>query len=554
MSDSTRRPSFRDLRQYLSSRFFSPNASSASLAKQNERLPTPRNSTLFQAFEWNVPPDGRHWSRLRDALPALARLGTDNIWLPPGCKASNVVGNGYDIYDLYDLGEFEQKWTRRTKWGTKEELLELGMRAEELGVRLMWDAVLNHKAGADHTEKCRAVEVDENDRTKVVSKPREIEAWLQFDFYGRGDTYSKLKHHCYHFNGTDYDNSTGHKAIYRLEGKSWSNAVDRTKGNDDFLMFANLDYSNVEVVEDVRAWGAWILDQVPALKGFRLDAVQHFSGFFTRDWVDHVRNNCGNDVFVVGEFWDGDTKKLLRWLDMVQYKISLFDVALLNNFSHISTSEDADLRKILDATLVQARPKNAVTVVMNHDTQPGQTMDTKVLNFFKPLAYAFILLRRDGYPCVFYGDLYGTRGKHAETPSCGGKLPDLILARTLYAYGEQQDYFDNRNCVGWVRQGTWDRPFGLAVVISNFLQTAALGVKRMYVGVSHAGEVWTDMLGWSKGEVAIDNKGWGKFTCASASVGVWVNKEAAGRELFPVDFDTDIYREASPVKQQPHLL
>jgi alpha-amylase len=69
-------------------------------------------------------------------------------------------GNGYDIYDLYDLGEFEQKGARRTKWGSREELEELTRTAKELRLGLIWDAVLNHKAGADYPEMRRAVKVD----------------------------------------------------------------------------------------------------------------------------------------------------------------------------------------------------------------------------------------------------------------------------------------------------------------------------------------------------------------------------------------------------------
>lgn len=63
-------------------------------------------------------------------------------------------------YDLYDLGEFDTKGGKATKWGTKEELLDLSHKANEVGVGLYWDAVLNHKASADYKEKCMAVEVD----------------------------------------------------------------------------------------------------------------------------------------------------------------------------------------------------------------------------------------------------------------------------------------------------------------------------------------------------------------------------------------------------------
>src|SRR6202044_1377600 len=109
----------------------------------------------------------------------------------------------------------------------------------------------------------------------------------------------------------------------------------------------------------------------------------------------------------------------------------------LYNFSRISMTEKGDLRSVFDKTLVQAEPYNAVTLVMNHDTQPGQTVETPIEPFFKPLAYALILLRQEGYPELFYGDLYGMKGEHPEPPSCKGKLPDLALARKLYAYGEQ---------------------------------------------------------------------------------------------------------------------
>jgi hypothetical protein len=41
---------------------------------------------------------------------------------------------------------------------------------------------------------------------------------------------------------------------------------------------------------------------------------------------------------------------------------------------------------------------NAVTLVDNHDTQPLQALEAPVEDWFKPIAYAFILLRKDGYP------------------------------------------------------------------------------------------------------------------------------------------------------------
>jgi len=504
-----------------------------------EKEPTPENHTLLQGFEWNCPDDGKHYTRLESQVPALKNIGISNIWLPPGCKASSPQGNGYDIYDLYDLGEFDQKGGKATKWGTKDDLLALSQKAKEAGIGLYWDAVLNHKAAADKKEKVKVVEVDNDDRTKEISDVYEITGWLGFDFKPRGGKYSKQEYHWYHFTGTDYDAESGRKAIFKIKGdnKDWSEDVDTENGNADYMMFADLDYEHQEVIDDVKNWGKWVVEEV-GLKGFRLDAVQHFSEKFTQEWIDHVNEQTGEDRFYVGEFWTSNVGDMTAWLAKMNQKFSLFDSPLLYNFASISHSEAADLRKVFDETLVQVQPVNAVTCVQNHDTQLGQTMETPIEGFFKPLAYSLILLRRDGYPSIFYGDLYGTKGDKSEPPSCGDKLADIALARKLYAYGEQDDYWDNANCIGFVRRGTHDKPHGLACLMSN----TGPGQIKMHVGVEHKGETWTDVLGWEQGDVKIDEEGNGEFNCPGTSVAIWVNQEANDREKFPVNFDSDIYK------------
>ena len=131
---------------------------------------THANETIFQAFEWHTPSNPpasqephslqSHYSRLTRLIPSLSDLGITSIWLPPGCKGNDPNGNGYDCYDLWDLGEFEQKGARSTKWGSREELAGLINKAKVCSVKILWDAVLSHKAGADGTAEVWAVEVD----------------------------------------------------------------------------------------------------------------------------------------------------------------------------------------------------------------------------------------------------------------------------------------------------------------------------------------------------------------------------------------------------------
>ncbi|KAK3315515.1 glucan 1,4-alpha-maltohexaosidase [Apodospora peruviana] len=513
-----------------------------------DRQATPENMTMMQGFEWYVPADQKHWVRLEKHIPQLKQWGIDNIWLPPGCKGSSKDGNGYDIYDLYDLGEFDQKGSVATKWGTRDELTHLADTAQNFGVGLYWDAVLNHKFAADHREKCQAVEVDSNDRNRPVSSKYEIDAWVGFDFPGRGEKYSPLKYHWYHFSGVDYNAANNKSAIYKIIGEQWESMgwaktpeVDGEKGNYDYLMGSDLDYAHPEVEADVLAWGKWLAEQIP-LKGIRFDAIKHYSENFLEKFVTTLDQTYGKGWFFVGEFWKDSLSDMMAYLNRMDHKFSLFDAPLVYNFSEISRANSADLRKIFDDTLVANDPIAAVTLVMNHDTQPYQALEAPISDWFKPLGYALILLRESGYPCVWYGDLYGvdpTAQKQKFGPSCWGALPKLMLARKLYAYGLQADYFNYPTCVGWVRYGTWDWPSGCATVISN----AGPGTKRMHVGEMHAGERWTDVLGWTDGEVVIGQDGFGEFKCGQTSVSVWVNKDAKGRERFNEVFDANIYEE-----------
>ena len=109
--------------------------------------------------------DASHYTLLTTLLPHLAALGITQIWLPPGCKATSIQDNGYGIYDLWDLGEFEAKGNRRTKWGTREELDAFCAKAKESGIGILWDAVLNHKAAADDKEPAKGIKVDPKGRS-----------------------------------------------------------------------------------------------------------------------------------------------------------------------------------------------------------------------------------------------------------------------------------------------------------------------------------------------------------------------------------------------------
>lgn len=102
------------------------------------------------------------------------------------------------------------------------------------------------------------------------------------------------------------------------------------------------------------------------------------------------------------------------------------------------------------------------------------------------------------------------------------------MARKLYAYGSQMDYFDSRMSVGWTRLGTWDRRDGCAIVMS----IAGSVKKKMYVGTEQAGQEWTDVLENVSVTTVISKDGYGIFPCQGRGISVFVNKVAPGRDQF----------------------
>jgi alpha-amylase len=104
-------------------------------------------------------------------------------------------------------------------------------------------------------------------------------------------------------------------------------------------------------------------------------------------------------AFCVGEFWKDSVDTLVAYVEGLDTQFSCFDSCLQANFYEAGEAkENYDLRQIFDNTLTQRRPIDSVTLVDNHDTQVGQSLERWVSSGFKPLAYALILMRVDGYP------------------------------------------------------------------------------------------------------------------------------------------------------------
>lgn len=382
-----------------------------------------RNPTLLQCFHWYYPEGGKLWPELAERADGFNDIGINMVWLPPAYKgASGGYSVGYDSYDLFDLGEFDQKGCIPTKYGDKAQLLAAIDALKRNDIAVLLDVVVNHKMGADEKEAIRVQRVNADDRTQI----------------------------------------------------------------------------DEEIIE-------------------------------CEEWIEHVQEVAPKPLFIVAEYWSHEVDKLQTYIDQVEGKTMLFDAPLQMKFHEASRmGRDYDMTQIFTGTLVEADPFHAVTLVANHDTQPLQALEAPVEPWFKPLAYALILLRENGVPSVFYPDLYGA---HYEDVGGDGQtypidmpiieqLDELILARQRFAHGVQTLFFDHPNCIAFSRSGTDEYP-GCVVVMSN----GDDGEKTIHLGENYGNKTWRDFLGNRQESVVTDENGEATFFCNGGSVSVWVIEE-----------------------------
>lgn len=349
-----------------------------------------RAGVMMQGFYWDVPA-GNWYNLLASKAAELRNMesgqGIDRIWFPPPSKSeSGPFSMGYDPYDYYDLGSYDQKGTVRTRFGTQAELKGAIAAFREQGIVCMADIVLNHRSGG-------AWELNPNS----------------------GDSYWT------DFSGVASGQATWNFDDFHPSSREWSDEgvfagfPDVAYGSDNEP--GNPRYDMIE-------WGNWLKDPENAGfdGGWRFDYVKGFSPAMIRDF----RAGTGN-AFGVIECWDG-IPMIEAYLEVCA-GASAFDFpgyyAMRDVFN--SPTGAADISQLVDGERVLAvrKPEYAVTFVANHDT------DEIVRN--RMLAYAFILTF-EGYPCLFWKDFFD-RGLADLGGQIGNGIRRLVWVRGALAGG-----------------------------------------------------------------------------------------------------------------------
>jgi alpha-amylase len=174
-----------------------------------------QNDAMMQAFYWNVPVDevnknGTWWTNLNGKAIELKNAGITGLWVPAPSKGNwGISDMGYGVYDHYDLGNYLQKGTTETRFGSRAELTTMinTMHSTANGkprINVYADIVLNHMYGKDVFEGTENEQVnpavkqyvfDQAVRggTQYVPYPCNEIKWVIPASAGTGDYFIKIK-------------------------------------------------------------------------------------------------------------------------------------------------------------------------------------------------------------------------------------------------------------------------------------------------------------------------------------------------------------------------
>ncbi len=110
-----------------------------------------QNDAMMQAFYWDVPVDdqnfnGSWWDTLAAQSTTLKDAGFTGIWVPAPSKGNfGIFDMGYGIFDHYDLGNYNQKGTTETRFGSRAELESMiSTMHQSPKIEVYADIILNH--------------------------------------------------------------------------------------------------------------------------------------------------------------------------------------------------------------------------------------------------------------------------------------------------------------------------------------------------------------------------------------------------------------------------
>jgi alpha-amylase len=385
----------------------------------------------------------------------LAQVGFTAIMFPPVSKTQSgrfPTGDGYGVFDHYDIGWKDQVGARETRFGDREQLQRSIAIARACGVDVYLDVVMHQVSGSNG-----------------------------------GDG-------VYRYVGADGVAGTGRfpKNPGCFRGNPPRRAQDPVPSPpDDFAFGDEFVYHNCEparyTIDGMLRFGDWLTNSLD-VQGYRVDDTKGTWVGFVKEWMT---SRAMASRFCVAEYFDGNPDTLNWWAqDQMGGRSAVYDFTL-HWALQAMCDYNADMRTMDRPGYIARSPTGAVTFVDNPDTDLSsgeQIIGSKLL------AYAFILTS-EGYPAVYHKD-------YAQEQGCYGLKPwidNLVWIHEHLANGTTATRFADDRVVVHERLG-WP---GLLTAISNdplnhhnvACQTAFPPGTQLHDYTGRHGDIWTDAQG-----------------------------------------------------------
>ena len=358
---------------------------------------------------------------IREKLDYLKELGIDVIWLSPVYKSPND-DNGYDISDYCDIMD---------EFGTMEDMDNLLKEANERGIKILMDLVVNHTSD-EHKWFIEAKKSKDNEYRDYYIWRDPVDGHEPNDL---GSTFSG--------SAWQYDETTGQYYLHLFSKKQ-----------------PDLNWENEKVRNEVYKMMNFWVDK--GIGGFRMDVIDLIgkvpddmitgNGPKLHEYLQEMNKDAleGKDLLTVGETW-GATPEVAKLYSNPERK----ELSMVFQFEHIGLDqiegkekwdvkplELLDLKKVLSKWQTELEGQGWNSLFWNNHDLPrivsrwGNDKEYRVLS---SKMLATLLHGMKGTPYIYQGEELGMTNVRFEDINDYNDIESLNMYKDRLSKGYTHD-------------------------------------------------------------------------------------------------------------------
>ena len=358
---------------------------------------------------------------IREKLDYLKELGIDVIWLSPVYKSPND-DNGYDISDYCDIMD---------EFGTMEDMENLLKEANEKGIKILMDLVVNHTSD-EHKWFIEAKKSKDN-------KYRDYYIWRDpVDGHEPNDLAS-----CFSGSAWQYDESTAQYYLHLFSKKQ-----------------PDLNWENEKVRNEVYKMMNFWVDK--GIGGFRMDVIDLIgkvpdemitgNGPKLHDYLQEMNKAAleGHDLLTVGETW-GANPEIAKLYSNPKRK----ELSMVFQFEHIGLDQIEgkekwdvkpldllDLKKVLSKWQTELEGEGWNSLFWNNHDLPrivSRWGNDKEYRVESAKMLATLLHGMKGTPYIYQGEEFGMTNVRFEDINEYNDIETLNMYKDRISKGYSHD-------------------------------------------------------------------------------------------------------------------